>query len=352
MFARRSRLVTYLTVAYLALVIYTSVHPFSEWRAPAQEVRVFLTAPWPAYFTWTDLIINVLAYVPVGALLTLVLMPYLRSAAAATLATAVAILMSLTIEVLQVFLPGRIPSNADLLCNAFGAFLGATLAFAIGGSGILSGKLYRLRQRHFHPGTVVDLCFLLLALWLVTQFNADIRLFGNGDIRQLLPSLPAVGYSPRTYVLLDAAITALSFCGVALMVTTISRSRPGAALSVVVLMLFGLTLKTLAATMLFTPGDATLWLAPGALWGLLVGAVLWLLLIGTPLSLQIACATTFIALALALVNAAPQNPYLDATLQVSRVGHYKSLIDLTNVVSGVWPFATIAFLTYVGYRLR
>ena len=117
-------------------------------------------------------------------------------------------------------------------------------------------------------------------------------------------------------------------------------------------MLFALALKTLAANMLFTPGDATLWVAPGALWGLLVGAVLWLLLIGAPISLQIACATTFIALALALVNAAPQNPYLDATLQVSRVGHYKSLIDLTNVVSGVWPFASIAFLTYVGYRLR
>jgi VanZ family protein len=352
MFARRSPLVGYLTLAYLALVVYTSLHPFSEWRAPAQEVRVFLTAPWPAYFTWTDLIINVLTYVPVGAFLTLVLMPFLRGATAATLATILAILMSLTIEVLQVFLPGRIPSNADLLCNAFGAFLGATLAFAIGGRGILSGKLYRLRQRHFHPGIAVDLCFLLLALWLITQFNADIRLFGNGDVRQLLPSLPAVAYSPRTYVLLEEEITALSFCGVELKLTTISRSRPGAVLSVIVLMLVALALKTLAANMLFTSADTMLWVAPGAIWGLLIGAVLWLMLIGAPLSLQIACATTFIALALALVNAAPQNPYLEATLQVSRVGHYKSLIDLTNVVSGMWPFATIAFLTYIGYRLR
>ncbi len=352
MFARRSRLVGYLTLAYLALVVYTSLHPFSEWRAPAQEVRVFLTAPWPAYFTWADLIINVLAYVPVGVLLTLVLMPFFRGATAATLATIFGMLLSLAVEVLQVFLPGRIPSNADLLCNAVGAVLGASIAFAIGGRGILSGKLYRLRQRHFHPGTAVDLCFLLLALWLVTQFNADIRLFGNGDVRQLLPSLPAVGYSPRAFVLLDAAITGLSLCGVALMVTTISRSRPGAVLSVIVLMICALALKTLAANMLFTAGEATLWVAPGATWGLLLGSVLWLLLIGAPVSLQIACATTFIALALALVNAAPQNPYLDATLQVSTYGHYKSLIDLTSVVSGMWPFATIAFLTYIGYRLR
>ena len=77
-----------------------------------------------------------------------------------------------------------------------------------------------------------------------------------------------------------------------------------------------------------------------------------LLLISAPLSLRIASATTFIALALALVNAAPQNPYLDAALRVARYGHYSSLIDLTNVVSSVWPFASIGFLTYVGYRLR
>lgn len=351
-FARRSRLVGYLTLTYLALVVYTSLHPFSEWRAPAQEVRIFLTAPWPAYFTWADLIINVLAYVPVGALLSLVLMPFLRSAAAVTLAVLLAILMSLTIEVLQVFLPGRIPSNADLLCNGIGALTGAALAFAIGGRGILSGKLYRLRQRHFHAGMAVDLCFLLLALWLVTQFNAEIRLFGNGDVRHLLPALPGVGYSPRAYVLLEAAITAMSFCGVALMLTTISRSVRGAMLSVILLMLCALALKTLAAKLLFTSGDSTLWVAPGAMWGLLLGSVLWLVLISAPLSLQIASATTFIALAMALVNAAPQNPYLDAAVRVSRYGHYTSLIDLTNVVSAVWPFAAIAFLTYVGYRLR
>ncbi|NIO42185.1 MAG: hypothetical protein GTO41_19745 [Burkholderiales bacterium] len=352
MFARRSRLVGYLTVTYLALVVYTSLHPFSEWRAPAQEVRVFLTAPWPAYFTWSDLIINVLAYVPLGALFTLVFMSFLRGAAAATLATVLAILMSLMIEVVQVFLPGRIPSNADLLCNAIGAFIGATLAFAVGGRGILSGKLYRLRQRHFHPGRTVDLCFLLLALWLVTQFNADIRLFGNGDVRQLLPALPAVGYSPRAYVLLDGAITGLSLSGVALLVTIVSRSRSSAVLSVIALLICALVLKTLAANMLFSSGNSALWVTPGAVGGLLLGVVVWLLLIGAPLSAQIACATTFIALALALVNAAPQNPYLEAALHVSRVGHYKSLIDLTRVVSGVWSFAAIAFLTFIGYRLR
>ncbi len=352
LFARRSRLVGYLTVTYLVLVVYTSLHPFSEWRAPAQEVRVFLTAPWPAYFTWTDLILNVLAYVPVGLLLTLVLMAFLRGAAAAALASVLGILMSLAIEVLQVFLPGRIPSNADLLCNTVGTLAGVSLALTIGGRGILSGRLYRLRQRNFHPGIAVDICFLLLALWLATQLNADIRLFGNGDIRHLLPTLPGVGYTPRVYLLLEAAITGLSFCGVALMLTVISRSLRGAMLSVLLLVICALALKTLAAKLLFVAGASTLWVAPGAMWGLFLGGILWIVLLGLPVSLQVASATTFIALGMALVNAAPQNPYLDAALRVSNYGHYTSLIELTNVVSSVWPFAAIAFLTFMSYRLR
>lgn len=351
-FVRNSKLVRYLTVTYLVLVVYTSLHPFSQWRAPAQEVREFLIAPWPAYFTWADLALNVLAYVPVGVLITLLLMPMAGARLAACYAVVAAIVLSLSIEIAQVFLPGRIPANADLLCNAIGALIGATLGFMVAGRGILSGRLYRLRKQLFYSGATVDICFVLLALWLATQFNAEIRLFGNGDIRHLLPTVAVVGYSPRTYVLIEAGITGLNFCGVALMLSTISRTVRGAAASVAVLVLCAVILKTLATNVLFMSGNSALWVTPGALLGIVIGGLVWAVLIGAPLALRIACATTFIALGMALVNAAPENPYLDATLRVWQYGHYASLNDLTNVLSGAWPFAAIAFLTYAGYRLR
>jgi len=351
-FVRNSKLVGYLTVTYLVLVVYTSLHPFSQWHAPAQEVRVFLTAAWPDYFTWTDLALNVLAYVPAGALLTLVLMPHMRARAATVYATVAAICLSLTIEVAQVFLPGRIPANVDLLCNAAGAFAGAVFASTVASRGMLSGKLYWLRERLFHPGAAVDVCFLLLALWLATQFSAEIRLFGSGDIRHLLPTVTGVGYSPRTYVLIEAGITALNFCGVALMLTTISRTVRGAAASVAVLILSAVLLKTLASNVLFISGNPGLWVTPGALLGIVIGGLLWVVLIAAPVAVQIAFATTSIALGMALVNAAPENPYLDVTLRAWQHGHYASLNDLTHVLSTTWPFAAIAFLTYAGYRLR
>ena len=349
---RRSTLVRYLTLTYLVLVVYTSLYPFSEWRAPAEEVRVFLTAPWPRYFTWADLLLNVAAYFPLGVLLTLVLMSRLRANVAMVTAMLLVAATSLLIEVAQVYLPGRIPSNTDLLCNAIGGFLGAGVARLAGGRQLVLNRLYRMRDTQFQPGAVVDICFVLLALWLATQFNAEIRLFGNGDIRHLLPSVPEVRYTPNAYVLSEAAITALNFCGVALMLTAISSSRRAAVVAVIVLMLGAAALKSLAASVLFETGEATLWLTPAATWGVLGGAALWLALLAAPRSLEIVGATMSIALGMALVNAAPNNPYLDASLRVWRYGHYASLNELTGVISGLWPVAAIGFLTFLGHRLR
>jgi VanZ family protein len=209
-YAKGSKLVRYLSVAYLLLVAYTSLYPFTEWRAPNDEVRAFLYADWPHFLTWSDVTLNALAYLPVGALLALMLLPYLNRFVAAVAAALLASALSLAFEYVQIYLPARIPSNVDLLCNSAGAALGAALAAWLGRRWILSGDLRRVRDRWFASGAAVDFGFLLLALWLITQLNAEIWLFGNGDMRHLLPIAPAVGYSARTYLLLEAGVAALA----------------------------------------------------------------------------------------------------------------------------------------------
>ena len=58
----------YLALAYLALIVYASLHPFSGWRDPGLSPIYFLTAGWPRYWTAFDLLTNVLAYLPLGFL--------------------------------------------------------------------------------------------------------------------------------------------------------------------------------------------------------------------------------------------------------------------------------------------
>jgi VanZ family protein len=351
-YTKGSKLVRYLLVAYLLLVAYTSLYPFSDWRAPNDEVHAFLAADWPRFQTWSDIALNALAYLPLGALFALVLLPYFHRVLAAVLAAMLASGLSLAVEHVQIYLPARIPSNVDLLCNSAGAAVGAALAAWLGKRWLLSGDLRRVRERWFASGAVVDYGFLLLALWLITQINAEIWLFGNGDVRHLLPNAPAVAYSAQTYLLLEAGVAALNFAGVMLMLSAISRSLRAALVSGAILLAVALGLKSLASAALFVSGNPGLWFTPGSTTGLAVGAAIWLVLVALPRPLQAAAAAACLALGMALVNAAPENPYLVATLQVWQHGHYAAVNGLTRVLSSAWPYAAMAYLAYAGYRLR
>ena len=60
----------YLALAYAGLIVYASLHPFYGWRDLGVSPFAFLDAAWPRYWTVFDLVTNVIAYLPLGFLLT------------------------------------------------------------------------------------------------------------------------------------------------------------------------------------------------------------------------------------------------------------------------------------------
>src|SRR5512141_1156257 len=88
--ARRTRRFTLewiLALAYLLIIVYASLQPFRNWRFPPDDILRFLTASWPRYITLDDVLINFIAYVPLGFLLALGLKTRLGALAAVILAT-------------------------------------------------------------------------------------------------------------------------------------------------------------------------------------------------------------------------------------------------------------------------
>jgi VanZ family protein len=343
-YARSSRLVAYLAVAYLLLVAYASLYPFSDWLAPNDEAARFLFAGWPSYIVASDVALNVLAYVPLGLLLTLLWMGHVPRWAAVALGVTAGMLLSLSIEFAQAYLPTRISSNVDVLTNSIGALWGAAAARVWGERWLLSGELHRLREQHFRAGASTDLAFVLLALWLLTQFNAEIGLFGNGDLRHLLPHNLGVRYSAGAYLLLEAGVAALNFAGVAFLIGAIAQSFAATAVSVTALILTALMLKTIASMALFIPGNPGLWLTPGSVLGLVAGMMLWLPLARlSPVRSMRAAAICFAAGVL-LVNLAPENPYFVAALQILQRGQFLRFNAMTGLLSSWWPFLVLAYL--------
>ena len=118
-----------LALVYAALIVYASLYPFAEWRDQGIWPWAFLVAPLPRYWTWFDVVANVMGYVPLGFLLALAFMRSGRGRRAVLWATVLVALLSLLLETLQGFLPMRVPSNVDWALNVAGGWLGACLAW-------------------------------------------------------------------------------------------------------------------------------------------------------------------------------------------------------------------------------
>lgn len=342
--ARRdsSRLARYGAAAYALVIIYASLNPFTGWRDNGVPLFDFLTAAWPRYWTAFDLITNVAAYVPLGFLL----LPALRAALPTWLAVVLALIMptalSAGLETLQNFLPSRVPSNVDLACNLAGAWAGALLGLRFGGLFADGGAIFHLRRDRVVPGRVGDAGLILLALWLMTQMNPALLLFGHGDLRSLLGLAPAMPYSAQGQVAVEWGIAVLGPLAAGLVAREV-MSRPSAP-AIAALLIGALIVRGVAAGVILGGEHFLHWATPGNKVGFVIGAGLLSMALTLPSWARRGIAALALLIGTALANLAPDNPYLLAPDSPTLMGHFLNFNGLTRLASVVWPFVALAWL--------
>jgi hypothetical protein len=246
------------------------------------------------------------------------------------------------------FLPIRIASNVDLLANALGALVGATGARLLAPTRALGARLHAMRHRLFEEGMTADVGFVIVLLWLVTQFHPTAQLFGTGALRATL-DLPA--YSAHTPLLAfasEAVVVMFNLLGVGLLLSALMRgtSRPipvigsavGAALAV----------KVFSAIALLQASMPFAWFTPGVAAGLAAGWILLFAAIRLPRPAQLAIAAACIAIATAVINLAPDNPYLSVPPRLLARGasHFLSFSGIVRALSELWPLLAMGYLAY------
>jgi len=360
--ARTSPLARGGCAVYGLLLLYSGLAPWTGWRDLGVGPLAYLTAPVPRHLTTFDLIVNVLGYLPLGALVVLSLHPRLRGGMAVLLALVCGALLSGAIEAAQTYLPTRVPSNIDLLTNTLGALTGGLLAAPLASSLIDRGRLADLRLRWFErrPSGLL----LLVSLWPLAQVSPEPMLFGNGDVREALdamltafggslPTLDPARFGPAEFVLAEAFVVAAALLAVGLAFASAMRPAAPRGTLLIALLVAALTLKTLAHGLLFGPERALAWLTPGAYGGLAIGMLTLLAASAGPPRWQPRFALVALAAAVAGACLVPYNPYYLANMQEWRQGALLNFNALTNWLSTLWPYAlAMALLSHAARSLR
>jgi VanZ family protein len=353
-------------LAYLLLIIYASWFPFSGWRSTGLSPFAFLNLQPQRWWTGFDVMVNVVGYMPFGALLVLSLHPAIRGIWAVLAAAVVGLLVSGTMETVQNFLPTRVPSNLDLVTNAGGCLAGAIVCVWFAPMLLDRSRLYRMRQRWFASHASQGL--VLVALWPLAQVYPQGYLFGNGQVLPLLSEWLSdwldtdidlvtllrgdAPLSVEQYWLSETIITACGMTGAALTLMCLTR-RSAPKLSLVLALVFvGLLVKTLASSLFFAPDNALVWITPGAEGGFLIGLIMLAGLTFAPQVAQRRLAVVTLVLSLIVVNTIPSNPYFVSTLQAWQQGKFLNFNGAAQFLDLAWPFVALWFLLLPSHRLN
>jgi VanZ family protein len=345
-----------LALATLCLVVYASLYPFSDWRDQGLSPFVFLTEPWPRYWTGFDVGINFLGYAPLGFLLSLSALRTGRAAHAVSLAACTAALLSLAMETLQSYLPSRVPSNVDFALNAAGAWVGAVSASWLEKWGVIQ-RWSDFRARWFEADARGAL--VLLALWpLALLFPASVPM-GLGQVverlelalAQALGDSPFLEWLPVRDIELQpmvpgAQVIAVALGGLIPCLLGCGVVRGWAHRSILLLLLLpcGLLFTALSAALSYGPVHAWAWFDAPVRAGFLGACLLALLTLWVPPRAATALALLALSVQLGMLNQASASPYLAQTLQVWEQGRFIRFHGLVQWLGWLWPFAALVYV--------
>ncbi len=352
---------------YAAGLAVVSLSPLTDWRFIPQAPWEYLWGPWPRYWTGFDVLVNVIAYAPLGVFISRAISIRQRHTAwgplqAFFLSIIAGLLLSILLEGLQTYLPSRRPSILDVTANGLGTLVGAFLASAYAQG---SRRLQITESRPIEIGGL-----MLLGLWFVAQAAPQPIWLALGDITvtaalgEILPWFAApsdpsaadVELFAAQRILVEALCVATTIMGCALLthLTLLESPRwwPGyqpthwvRTFSLIVVLT--IIIRAAWVWLLLGPGALATWLNAGTQAGIVLTLLSAYGFAGARPSQQRVVAILSLFTTVFLANSVPENGYTAASYMAWSQGQWLNLQMLANTAATVWPFAALVWFWLV-----
>lgn len=356
-----------LTWVAVALIVYATLHPWSGWHWPDRQVFSWVLPKLHQEIV-SDLVANILGYLPFGMILCLA---WLRSGYSVTSAVLRTVLMgasmSYTLELIQYTVPGRVPSISDWVLNTLGTAWGTLAAVTIQALGVVDWW-HRLRQKWFITQAGHGLA--LLWMWPLGLLFPPPLPLGEGQLLPhlrlglveltsgtplqawLLPEDPlrlwaaihSAVVSSSWLPMVEALTVAAGMLAPLCLACALARPRTLRVALLSALVLLGMGVTALSTALNFGPEHALSWLTLPSSFGMLLGAMCGMLLVDRS---RTACAALGVMVLLALIgliHLAPPDPYYAQTLQAWEHGRFIRFHGLSRWFGVLWPYVALFWL--------
>jgi VanZ family protein len=265
----------------IALTIYGSLYP---WRFAGHDVSnpvSIVLHSWPqgwTRFVLRDLVVNLAVYFPLGLLAFALLRRRLSTPAALAWTFAGALALAGSMEVVQVYIPGRYASGMDVVADVAGALCGAALA------PLLHRPLHRVFSTRPNPPSRAPV--ILLAAWICWRLFPFFPALSRG---KMTGAVGALFHGPAGSAV-DVWASAADLFVAVFAATAAFGGRGGWCLSGALVVVAA---QPLIVTRTLTPADIA---------GSLLAAALWL---GLPRRLRLPCSIGLLGTAVVLRELEP-----------------------------------------------
>jgi VanZ family protein len=344
-----ARLRIWLTIGYTLFIVYASLSPFSGWRGQGLDFIDVLRAPFQLTYTAFDAVINLLSYLPFGLLVGLTLRARFGALTSIIIALCSGVILSASMEYLQMYLPTRTSSNMDLLTNSAGTLIGAFMAMSMASWTGLFLRLTRWRGYLFHQGKEMDFGLALLALWMFGQVNPSLPMLGNvfisGVEHKPFATLPAATFDGW-----ETGAVSLNLLMLGTLVLTLLRAPRNIVTVLLAILSMVALVKFIAAALLLKSWALLLWINSEAVFGMLLGILLLFAALWLPRSAALAFGAAAAFIYFGIVNFVFDDNSPSAAMSIYHwhYGHLLNYNGLAQTITLVFPLLLIIHL----WRIR
>ncbi|MGA7593848.1 MAG: VanZ family protein [Gallionella sp.] len=341
----RLKLRAWLTLGYTLFILYGSLSPFSGWHDQGLEFSEVLLTPFEETYTAFDAVINLMSYLPFGLLVGLTARARFGSLASVAFGLFAGVLLSASMEYLQMYLPMRISSNMDILTNSCGALIGSILAVSITSWTWFFPRLTRWRNELFRHGKETEFGLALLALWMFGQANPSLPMLGNVFISGTA-SQPFVPPHPAPFNWLESSVVTLNLLMLGTLLLTLLRMPRHIVTSLLAVLSTVALVKFITAALLLKSWALLLWINSEAVFGMMLGVVLLFSALWLPRRAVISLGAAVALWDFAMVNFVFDDNSPSAAMSIYHwhYGHLLNYNGLAQTITLVYPLLLLFHL--------